>query len=56
MRSAVKCPLQSGAISIQKNTEVTNGEILKKATKMSILGMQPHAWSIWWVGLLAFPS
>lgn len=44
--SAVKCPLQSGVISVQKNTEVTNGKGGKKAAKMrSVLasGMQTHA-------------
>lgn len=30
MESAVKCPLQSRVISVQKNTEVTNGEGKKK--------------------------
>lgn len=45
MESAVKCPLQSRVISVQKNTEVTNGEEKKKkAAKMrSLLGMRMHA-------------
>lgn len=47
--SELKCPL-SGAISVQKNTEVTDraGE----ATKVSILGMGLHAWSMWWMGVI----
>ena len=50
MESVVKCPLQSREISVQKNTEVSNGEGKKKTTKItSILGMRLHAWSIWWV-------
>lgn len=50
MGSAVKCPLQRGVISVQRSTEVTKGEEKEQTTKMtSILGMRPHAWSIWWV-------
>ena len=30
MESVVKCPLQSREISVQKNTEVSNGEEKKK--------------------------
>lgn len=39
--SAMKCPLQSRVISVQKNTEVANGGRIK-ATVMSILEMPPH--------------
>ena len=42
MGSAVKCPLESTQISVQRNTEVSNGEKekKKKTTKItSILGM-----------------
>ena len=51
MGSAVKCPLESTQTSVQRNTEVSNGEKKeKKTTKItSILGMRLHAWSIWWV-------
>ena len=33
MESVVKCPLQSREISVQKNTEVSNGEGKKKDHK-----------------------